>query len=215
MGREGAFMTYFMDRDSIALTEGNDLVIQGKYQEALDFYRKEMADYLKGGDYADFARLFQSLADCYYLTGNFDKAGDCYFAIVAYNIWQYPDIIYDYAVYNIDFATFISGWGTHLGYTLYGWDSEYADYVSGKMRGLPSRIKEPCSDIGVNRLLVIFEQLKKDSQIERSDIPEDKPISAREYYLFNKDICIKVGKELFRHVVFEKLNFTAPPYFRK
>ena len=83
------------------------------------------------------------------------------------------------------------------------------------MRGLPSRIKEPCSDIGVNRLLVIFEQLKKDSQIERSDIPEDKPISAREYYLFNKDICIKVGKELFRHVVFEKLNFTAPPYFRK
>lgn len=205
-------MAYFTDKDSIALTEGNDLIIQRKYQEAINLYKKEMEGCLKSGNYDDFAKLFQSLADCYYLSEDFNKASDCYFAIVAYNIWQHPDIIYDFAIYNSRFDDFLSCWGTYLGYTLYGWDNEYADYLLGRI-DKPYSIKEFCSNIGTQRLLTIFNQLKKDSRIERNDIHKDKPISPSEYYLFDKDVCIKIGKELFQHIIFEQLNFPKPSNF--
>lgn len=205
-------MSYFLDTDSIALDRANNSIRNEKYQEAINIYRVEMTMLLEHGNYADFIKFVQSLADSYYFNKDFEKAGNCYFAIVAYNIWQHPDIIDDYAASNYNFLEFVLCWGTHLGYALYGWNDDYADYLLGK-KNAPSDIKDFCLNIGEERIRTIFERLKNDSQIKRDDIPKDKSISASKYYMFDKDICRKIGKELFQYVVFEQLNFFKPSNF--
>lgn len=213
--REVKFMAYFTDEDSTALAEGNSLLLQERYQEALSLYREELEDCIKKSDYSTFSRYLQSLADCYYLCKDFNSASQCYFAIIAYNIWQYPDIMYDYIMKDSKFLNFMFCWGSHLGYTLYGWDDEYSEHISGKKIRQSFRIKDSCSDIGADYLLAIFKQLKEDSRAKRDDNdPRCESMSRREYYSFNKDIITKAGKELFKHCVFEKLNFTKPSYFR-
>ena len=108
-----------------------ELKRKGEYSAAIRIYQGEISKMVDSGDFHEFTTYAHAMAKCYYLNNNYLKAKSCYRALLALNVLIYP-VLQGFVNHDPQFMNFASGWATHIGYVLNGWDKNYAGAIAGK-----------------------------------------------------------------------------------
>lgn len=104
---------------------------QGDYIGAIRVYREEIEKMIESGDFHEYTTYAHAMAKCYYLRKDYYKAKLCYRSLLAENVLRFP-VLQGFVDRDPQFMNFASGWATHIGYVLHGWDNDYAGAIAGK-----------------------------------------------------------------------------------
>ena len=104
---------------------------QGDYKGAIRIYQQEIGKMIDSGDFKEFSTYAHAMAKCYYLNNDYYRAKSCYKAILTLNVLMFP-VLQGFVNRDSQFMNFASGWATHIGYVLHGWDKDYAGAIAGK-----------------------------------------------------------------------------------
>lgn len=108
-----------------------ELKRKGNYVAAIRIYQEEISKMIDSGDFHEFTTYAHAMAKCYYLNGDYFKAKACYRALLNINVLSFP-VLKGFVDHDPQFMNFAAGWAKHIGYTLNGWDKDYAGAIAGK-----------------------------------------------------------------------------------